>query len=162
MASDAPAIADIWHAGWQDGHLGHVPDALVRVRDEPSFRTRAIDRVEDTTVAVVGGQIAGFVVVSGDEIEQAYVAGPYRGTGVADALMTDAERRIWSAGHSQAWLAVVAGNARARRFYERRSWVDAGQFDYPAAGDGEPILVPAHRYVKALSGPETGRRQSGE
>jgi ribosomal protein S18 acetylase RimI-like enzyme len=69
---------------------------------------------------------------------------------VADMLMADAERRIKDAGYSSAWLAVVAGNARARRFYERRGWSDGGLFEYSAAGDHGPIPVPSHRYVKDL------------
>jgi ribosomal protein S18 acetylase RimI-like enzyme len=151
VAADAPAIARIWHAGWADGHLGNVPEALVAIRTEESFQIRAADRVADTTVAVVADEIVGFLMVGGDEIEQVYVAGVHRGTGVADSLMADAEERIRSAGHAVAWLAVVAGNARARRFYERRGWLDAGPIDYLAAGEGEPILVPAHRYEKALA-----------
>jgi hypothetical protein len=45
-----------------------------------------------------------------------------------------------------AWLAVVPGNARARRFYERSGWADDGGFDYVA---GE-ITVPCRRYVKRV------------
>jgi GNAT superfamily N-acetyltransferase len=74
----------------------------------------------------------------------------HRGEGVADMLMADAERRIKDAGYSSAWLAVVAGNARARRFYERRGWSDRGLFEYAAAGDHSAIPVPSHRYVKDL------------
>lgn len=151
VAADMPAVARIWHAGWADGHLGHVPEALVAIRTEASFQVRAADRVADTTVAEVANEIAGFVMVSGDEIEQVYVAAAHRGAGVADALMADAEARIRSAGHGVAWLAVVAGNARARRFYERRGWLDTGPIDYFAAGDGAPILVPAQRYEKVLA-----------
>ena len=29
-SDDATDIATIWHAGWRDGHRGHVPDELVR------------------------------------------------------------------------------------------------------------------------------------
>jgi GNAT superfamily N-acetyltransferase len=151
VAADAPAIARIWHAGWADGHLGNVSEALVAIRTEESFHVRAANRVADTTVAVVANELAGFLMVSGDEIEQVFVTAAHRGTGVADSLMADAEERIRSAGHPVAWLAVVAGNARARRFYERRGWLDAGPFDYLAAGEGQPILVPAHRYEKALA-----------
>jgi ribosomal protein S18 acetylase RimI-like enzyme len=150
-ANDAPKIAEIWHLGWRDGHLGFVPQELVAARHQDSFRTRAAQRVSDTTVAVVDGDVAGFVMVVGDEVEQVYVAARHRGMGVADTLMTEAERRIARAGHSTAWLAVVAGNARARRFYERRGWSDAGPFDYAAAGEDGPISVPSRRYVKQLS-----------
>jgi ribosomal protein S18 acetylase RimI-like enzyme len=150
-ANDAPRIAEIWHLGWRDGHLGFVPDDLVAARQQDSFRTRAAQRASDTTVAVIDEEVAGFVMVVGDEVEQVYVAARHRGTGVADTLMTEAERRIARAGYATAWLAVVAGNARARRFYERRGWSDAGPFTYAAAGEDGPISVPSRRYVKHLS-----------
>ena len=41
---DAEAVAAIWRAGWRDGHLGHVPDALVAVRTPESFSARAAER----------------------------------------------------------------------------------------------------------------------
>jgi ribosomal protein S18 acetylase RimI-like enzyme len=150
-ADDAPKIAEIWHHGWRDGHLGFVPQELVAARHEASFRSRAAQRVSDTTVAVVDGEVAGFVMVLGDEVEQVYVAGPHRGTGVADMLMTEAERQVARNGYATAWLAVVAGNMRARRFYERRGWSDAGPLNYAAAGEDGPISVPSRRYVKHLS-----------
>ena len=28
---DVKSVADIWHRGWRDGHLGHVPEALLPV-----------------------------------------------------------------------------------------------------------------------------------
>jgi GNAT superfamily N-acetyltransferase len=128
-----------------------VPQELVAARHRDSFWTRAARRVDDTTVAVVDAEVAGFVMVVGDEVEQVYVAGRHRGSGVADTLMTEAERQIAGAGHSTAWLAVVAGNSRARRFYERRGWMDGGAFDYAAVGEDGPISVPSRRYVKHLS-----------
>jgi GNAT superfamily N-acetyltransferase len=151
-AQDSPVVAEIWHLGWQDGHLGFVPDELAEARDADSFRTRAAQRVRDTTVAVVDGDVVGFTMIVGNEVEQMYVAGSHRGSGVAGVLMADAERRIRDAGNSNAWLAVVEGNARARRFYERCGWHDSGPFDYAAAGEGGPILVPCLRYVKELRG----------
>jgi GNAT superfamily N-acetyltransferase len=149
--ADAKAVAAIWHAGWPDGHLGHVPEELVAVRTEESFHQRAAKRLADTVVAEVGGTVAGFTMVVDDEVEQVYVQASHRGSGVADALLADAEARIRSAGYARAWLAVVAGNARARRFYERRGWVDDGPLIYPAEGPNGPIDVPAHRYVKDLA-----------
>lgn len=150
--ADAGDIAAIWHHGWRDGHLGHVPDALVRARTEGSFRSRAARRVADTVVACVGESVAGFIMVVGDEVEQVYVSGAHRGTGVAAALLAEAERLVRAGGHQRAWLAVVAGNARARRFYERQGWADDGPLDYPAASAEGPISVPARRYVKRVDG----------
>lgn len=150
VPADAPAIAAIWHLGWRDGHLGNVPDALVEARTEASFLPRAVDRVRTTTVAVIDGGVAGFVTLIDDEVEQVYVSAEHRGRGVADGLMGEAERQLSEAGHTSAWLAVVAGNGRARRFYERRGWRDEGLFDHAAPDGDQPITVPAHRYVKDL------------
>jgi GNAT superfamily N-acetyltransferase len=150
---DADAVAAIWRDGWRDGHLGNVPEALVAIRTPESFRTRAAERVADTAVAVTaeGDEVAGFVMVVGDEVEQVYVSAGHRGSGVAGLLLAEAERLVAAGGHPRAWLAVVAGNARARRFYERSGWTDEGPFDYPAAVPGGTIAVPCHRYVKAVA-----------
>jgi ribosomal protein S18 acetylase RimI-like enzyme len=147
---DVEAVASIWRDGWPDGHLGNVPDGLVAARTPESFSSRAAQRVGDTVVAVVGGAVAGFVMVVDDEVEQVYVSSRHRGTGVAAALLGEAERRVRRNGHERAWLAVVAGNARARRFYERMGWTDEGAFDYPAASTGGTIPVPCVRYVRRL------------
>jgi ribosomal protein S18 acetylase RimI-like enzyme len=143
LPEDAPTIAEICH-------LGHVSQELIEARHEDSFRTRAAQRVNDTTLAVVQGRIAGFVMVVDNEVEQLYVSAHHRGEGVADMLMAHAEQRIKDAGYSSAWLAVVAGNARARKFYKRRGWSDSGLFEYAAAGKQGPMPVPSRRYVKDL------------
>lgn len=149
-AADAGDIAEIWHLAWQDGHLGLVPRELVDARTEASFRKRASARIPDTTVAIVDGSIAGFVMVVHDEVEQVYVAAGHRGTGVAGALMGEAERQVREKGHPRAWLAVVAGNGRARSFYERAGWVDEGPIEYHAAVEGGTVSVPCRRYTKLL------------
>ncbi|MGY6023154.1 N-acetyltransferase family protein [Streptomyces spinosirectus] len=148
--ADAEAVAEIWREGWRDGHLGHVPDVLVAVRTAESFAERTVERIGDTTVAVAGGAVVGFVMVVGDEAEQLYVATEHRGAGVAGALLGHAEKVVRDSGHERVWLAVATGNARARRFYERQGWVDEGAFNYAAEGPDGPISVPCHRYVKRL------------
>ncbi|MBU2669253.1 GNAT family N-acetyltransferase [Actinoplanes bogorensis] len=147
LDDDMEAVGRIWAAGWRDGHLGHVPAELVAARTAETFLTRASTRAPDTTVAVAGGVVAGFVMVVADEVEQVYVDGAFRGGGVARALLDAAEQRVRAGGHPIAWLAVVPGNARARRFYERQGWSDAGPFEYETTNG---ILVPCHRYTKAL------------
>jgi len=145
---DSAAVANIWYRGWRDGHLGNVSEELVAIRTEESFRRRAAERTGDTTVATVDDQVAGFVMVVDDEVEQVYVSSHHRGTGVAATLLAEAERLVALNGHERAWLAVVEGNARARRFYERSGWTDEGPFDYPAQSADGPIPVPCRRYVK--------------
>ncbi|GAB2597540.1 hypothetical protein GCM10027269_61080 [Kribbella endophytica] len=164
--ADADAVAAIWYTGWHDGHDGNVPEALTAVRTKDTFWTRAAERVAETTVATVDAApsssarpqaeqvVAGFVIVSGDEVEQVYVSSDHRGSGIAGLLLTEAERQVAAAGHPATWLAVATGNSRARRFYERSGWTDEGPFDYQATVDDSTIAVPCHRYVKKLSAAE--------
>lgn len=146
LTTDAERIAQIWAPGWRDGHLGHVPDELLEHRSIDVFRPRIIAALPRTHVAEVAGVVAGFTIVDGDEVDQLYVDTAYRGTGVAALLLADAARRIHEAGHVTPWLAVATGNARARHFYEREGWTDAGEFSYPAEiGDGASVPVSCHR-----------------
>jgi len=145
-SDDVGAVARIWHIGWMDGHAGHVPPELVRHRQPEQFVSRAQDRVDCTRVAESGGQPVGFVVVKGDEVEQIFVDRAARGTGVAARLLRAAEDEIRRAGHRYAWLAVAVGNQRARSFYARLGWRDAGAFADLAETEAGPLAVPSHRY----------------
>jgi GNAT superfamily N-acetyltransferase len=154
---DVDAIAAIWHHGWRDGHLGHVPEALVPHRRADDFRALVPERVPTTTVAETEVGVVGFVTVRGDEVEEVYVDRAARGRGLADALLGHAEAVV-AQRFDRAWLAVVAGNARARRFYERVGWSDAGPIDYAAPlPDGSRISVPARRYERRLDQAVGGR-----
>jgi GNAT superfamily N-acetyltransferase len=157
-SNDVGAVARIWHVGWADGHVGHVPPELVRHRHEAQFVTRARERLGCTWVAESDGQTIGFVVVKGDEVEQLYVDRAARGTGVAAMLLRKAEMEIRSAGHRHAWLAVVAGNQRARSFYSRLGWRDSGPMSYLAETEAGPMAVPTHRYEIDLIDPSSRQR----
>jgi GNAT superfamily N-acetyltransferase len=150
VGPDTGVIASIWRSGWQDAHLGHVPDALVWARTAETFVTRARENIPHTLVATKGGVVVGFVVTVDDEVEQVYVDAGARSDGVADALLAAAEGVVADAGYSTAWLAVVADNGRARRFYERCGWIDGGGFVYPALTRDGPVDVPSRRYTKRL------------
>jgi GNAT superfamily N-acetyltransferase len=114
------------------------------------FQARVPERAQDTTVATIGTRVVGFVTVHDDEVEQMYVAAEARGGDTATLLLQQAENVI-AERFDLAWLAVVAGNARARRFYARNGWNDAGEFDYDAWVEGGRFIVPCHRYEKRLT-----------
>jgi ribosomal protein S18 acetylase RimI-like enzyme len=149
-AADATAIARIWREGWADGHEGHVPAALVVERTPVSFDRRTVERISCTWIAEAAGAVAGFVMVVDDEVEQIYVDRGWRGRGVAQRLLHHAEAVIGQGGRRTAWLAVVAGNTRARRFYARSSWHDLGPFTYQAQTATGTVPVPAHRYERQV------------
>ena len=148
-AGDVEAIATLWHEGWREAHEGHVPDELVRQRTLAALRRRVGEDLAAIRVATGEGGIEGFVTVHGDEVEQLYVAPEARGTGLAAVLLDHAEDTI-AQGHERAWLAVVAANARARSFYGRGGWVDAGPVDYEARTASGTVTVAVHRYEKQV------------
>jgi ribosomal protein S18 acetylase RimI-like enzyme len=147
---DVEAIATLWHRGWLDAHLGHVPESIRQHRRLVDFRKRVPPRVHQTTVATIASSIVGFVTVHDDEVEQIYVAENARGGGVANALLRHAEQVI-AVRFEAGWLAVVPGNTRARRFYERNGWCDAGTIDYAAETTGGTMLVRCRRYEKHMT-----------
>jgi ribosomal protein S18 acetylase RimI-like enzyme len=152
-SDDLSAVVRIWHVGWADGHLGHVPPELVPHRNEEQFVARARNRLDDMWVAESDGRIVGFVVVKGDEVEQIYVDRTARGSGVAAMLLRKGEAEIRRAGYRRAWLAVVAGNQRARSFYSRFGWRDSGPISYLAETEAGPLAIPSHRYEIDLTDP---------
>jgi GNAT superfamily N-acetyltransferase len=149
--ADMAAVADLWHEGWHSGHAGHVPEGLTALRTLEAFHARTPSRVSDTTVALsADGDLIGFVMVVGDEVEQVFVGAGARGSGVASLLLAEAERQVAAGGHAVAWLAVVAGNARARRFYEKSGWADEGDLPYEVTAGGVTWTSPCRRYVKRV------------
>jgi FAD/FMN-containing dehydrogenase len=156
-----PDLADlvrIWSNGWAEVHVGHMPPALEQVRTPDTWAPRALERLPLTAVAEIEGQVVGLVVVDGDELEQVYVAPEHRGTGAGAFLLAAAEETVRLAGHHRAWLAVVASNERARRFYATHGWVDEGPFVHHAdAGEGRTVDVPCHRYTKVVGDDATPR-----
>ncbi|WP_020579692.1 GNAT family N-acetyltransferase [Actinopolymorpha alba] len=146
---DVAAIATVWLNGWLDGHLGHVPEELRQHRGLEDFRERVPERLDLTTVATLGGRVVGFLTAREDEIEQVYVDASVRGRGVGAALLRHGEHLI-AASYDVAWLAVVAGNTRARGFYTHYGWYDAGAIEYSAQIAGGVFSVPCRRYEKRL------------
>jgi ribosomal protein S18 acetylase RimI-like enzyme len=150
--ADVDAIATLWCAGWVDAHQGRVPESLLEHRNLDSFRGQVPFRLDTTTIATVDGRLAGFVMTQRDEIEQLYVGRDFRGIGVAAHLLRHGEAVI-AGTHDRAWLAVVDGNHRARRFYERSGWHDGGTFETQAwtTDRTTTIAVPVRRYEKHVA-----------
>jgi putative acetyltransferase len=128
-----------------------VPDGLTEARTRAAFHERTPARVDVTTVAEVDGRVVGFTILDGAELEQLFVAPDQRGSGDAALLLADAEAKIAAAGHEVAWLAVVAGNARARAFYAKHGWVDEGDLPYPVTAGGQDFVSPCRRYTKPVT-----------
>jgi GNAT superfamily N-acetyltransferase len=120
--TDIDELATIWYDGWQDAHREILPAELARVRTLESFNQRLRAGLSDVRAAGPVGAPLGLSMVKGDELYQLYVSAAARGTGVAAALIADAEARLAGRGVRTAWLACAIGNNRAARFYEKSGW----------------------------------------
>jgi GNAT superfamily N-acetyltransferase len=145
-------LAKIWHDGWHDAHAQIVSGELTRLRTLKSFTERL--RADLPNVRVVGpaGEPVGFCIVKGDELYQLFVSAQARGSGVAAALIADAEARLLDSGVGTAWLACAIGNERAARFYEKCGWRRAGMINFAETSDG-PFPLEVWRYEKTLIRP---------
>ena len=130
-SQDIFQIAEIWHEGWKDDHTGLVPDELYQYRTFDSFIPRVKERIEYSLVSEsTDTEISGFITVKGNELEQIFVARPYRGTGLAKVLIKAGEDMLLANGENNVFL--VVGNNRAKNFYEKSGWILDGIVDYMA------------------------------
>lgn len=147
-------LARLWHDGWQDAHADILPAELARQRTLESFVQRLAEALPRARAAGPIGQATGFAMVKDDEMYQLYVSAAARGSGVAAALLADAEARLAEAGVGTAWLACAIGNARAARFYEKHGWVLAGNMVNRLDTPEGIFPLEVWRYQKALGRPQ--------
>ncbi|HZP94681.1 MAG TPA: GNAT family N-acetyltransferase [Burkholderiales bacterium] len=103
------------------------------------------DSTRERHVAVVGDEIAGFVVLvmSGaltGYLQTICVAPAFRGQGVGRALMAHAESLVF-ARYANLFLTVSDFNSGAQQFYRRLGYEVVGELrDYLIAGHSEILL----------------------
>jgi ribosomal protein S18 acetylase RimI-like enzyme len=149
-AAEIDHLAQLWHDAWHEAHAPLVPPELTRLRTVENFRERLQAALPDIRVAGPLGGAAGFCVLKGEELYQLFVSTEARGSGVAPALIADAETRLAARGVQTAWLACAVGNDRAARFYEKSGWRLAGTFLNPAETSSGLFPLQAWRYEKRL------------
>jgi GNAT superfamily N-acetyltransferase len=151
--SEIGPLARIWYDGWQDAHARILPVELARLRTLESFRERLRAALAVVRVAGPVDAPVGFCMLKGAELYQLYVLSQARGSGVAAALMIDAEARLGESGVGRPWLACAIGNERAARFYEKHGWFRAGTVVEQLETPNGTFPLEVWRYEKSLKRP---------
>lgn len=108
-----------------------------------------------TLLVEVDGQLAGYAqvrsgvapaCVKGEaplELWRFYIAQPWHGQGVAQALMRRVESEAYRRGGRTLWLGVWERNERAKAFYHRNGFMDVGSHVFIVGTDAQTdrILV---------------------
>jgi GNAT superfamily N-acetyltransferase len=159
--ADAMGVARVHVRSWQAAYRGLLPDAYLdglRAEDRAQRYRFASEDVRDpaTVVAIGDGTICGFAttapardsdVVDDGEVYALYVDPEWWGRGYGAALIAVARRRLVDLGFRNAVLWLLAGNARADRFYRIDGWAPDG----PARTDSVwGVTVDEVRYRRTL------------
>ena len=171
---DAEAIARVHVRAWQGGYAGLIPAEVLSRLNPAAWAQRRRDmgtadpeQPFTTLVATDDAGIAGFVTFGPYRVDQnrddlderygeivsMYVDPGAWGRGLGTALMGAACTALTARGWNQLRLWVLAGNVRARRFYERAGLaVDGEQSTYEVRWTSEatPVGLPELRYRGSL------------
>ena len=150
-AAEIDHVARLWCDVWHETHAPLSPPELTRLRTLESFRERLEAALPNIRVAGPLGGPVGFCVLKGEELYQLFISPEARGSGVAAALIADAEARLAGSGVKTAWLTCAIGNHRAARFYEKRGWRLTGTVVNPAETSNGPFPAEVWRYEKRLT-----------
>lgn len=171
---DCEAVGVVRVRGWQFAYPGLVPqpylDAMDPARDAAARRAqfaeggaRTVHVVAEREGAVVGWACCGphradAAHTGGAELYAIYVLPGHLSSGVGRALLDEMIARATAAGHRTLRLWVLAGNTRARRFYEKAGFTFDGTEDtFRVAGSP----VPEVRYARRLSDRDAAMPSAG-
>jgi ribosomal protein S18 acetylase RimI-like enzyme len=160
--ADAPELARIHVAAWQEAYRGIVPEATLE-QFTVEGRTERFDRflAEDTSetyLAEHDSRVVGFLTLgacrdpdvegsSTGEIWGIYILPEYWRRGFGKYLCKQGQNLLASQGFVAATLWVLEANNRARRFYEVMGFKTDGSKKELTPG----IPLNAIRYRKTLS-----------
>ena len=99
----------------------------------------------DCLVAVVEDEIAGFALMSGDEVSTLHVDPARKRQGIGAMLMSEAEARVLALGHRRLKVETEAFNTDAHAFYAALGYVETRRFTGNVVGFPTPCLELAKR-----------------
>jgi ribosomal protein S18 acetylase RimI-like enzyme len=163
LPTDLDTVGEVHRQARQVAYAGIVPAAALEAMTARKLRNwwarRFADEAADHRMAVLerGGVVVGFSYVGpadggngvsgAGELYALHVHPDHQGRGLGRALIRHAVGTLDDLGYRQAVLWVLAGNAAARRFYERAGWTGDGATRTGPIGD---VDVPQVRYTSPI------------
>ena len=160
VAADATALAELAARTFRETFAADNRPEDMALHAERAYGTSQQEReLVDPNIATllveVDAQLAGFAqlrsgvppsCVTGEEpveLWRFYIAQPWHGGGVAQALMRKVETHAYQRGGRTLWLGVWARNERAKAFYHKNGFMDVGSHVFMVGKDPQTdrILV---------------------
>jgi GNAT superfamily N-acetyltransferase len=155
-------VATVHVRSWQAAYRGLLPDDLLdHLRPEHRAGRYTFSRTSPddprTLLAVWDGSLCGFATIgpgrdsdltrSIAELMALYLDPAWWGKKVGKALIGEARAQMGDLGYQESVLWVLAGNVRARRFYEQDGWSwDGCESDFVWEG----FAAPQVRYRRSI------------
>lgn len=130
MPSDAAAMADIHMRSWSAAYAAIIDEEAIALANakRPELWRRILSGSHDAYIALSDGVPAGLMSVhasrdadrpAAGEIGGLYLAPEYFGRGIGAQMMQFGLAELRRSEFREVILWVLAGNARARKFYEK-------------------------------------------
>lgn len=143
---EAHALADLFHRT-RLRDMPYLP-ALYTQEEIRRWMAEIVLPGCEVWVAEVGGALAGFMALKGDQLEHLYVDPSHQGRGIGARLLDEA-KRLRPQGLT---LWVFQENAGARRFYAAHGFVEAELTDGAGNEEGAPDVRCVWRPAPAQDG----------
>ena len=157
-AGDAAALAALAERTFRatfgpDNTVANLDLHCARTYGEAIQAAEIADPRRVTVVVDVDGALVGYaqlrwgrapacvVAARPAEIQRVYVDAPWHGRGVAQALMEAMLAHARAGGADRVWLGVWERNARARAFYTKSGFVEAGDHAFVLGDEAQRDLV---------------------
>ena len=121
-SGDLDSVSTLYHTIWHETHAPYQDARIAKSRDLKFFKSRLQRWNENTLVARIGAELAGFASWEGPALEALYVVPRCRSSGVGARLLARAEVDMRKFGPSELSLDCVCANAAGRKFYEGNGW----------------------------------------
>ena len=165
VAADAAALAELAARTFRETFAdGSAPEDmalhLAAAYGTPQQWRELADPDITTLLVEFDGHLTGYAQVrsgvtpecvkgeSPVEVWRFYIAQPWHGRGLAQALMHKVDLEAWRRGARTLWLGVWERNARAIAFYQKSGFVEVGSHVFMVGTDAQIDRI----LVRALSG----------